>query len=205
MKGCESNFLLFLFCVLYIQCIDNKITKCYNETNELRGGAKVPQTTVNFRIEESLKADLEALCEDLGITMTTAFTIFAKKATRENRIPFDLTGDPLKGVKRMSQSYEEAGVNLEAGYESVERIKKHVVRTNRPGVFSGVGGFGGMFDLSELNLKEPMLVSGTDGVGTKLLVAIEANKHDTIGIDAVAMCVNDIVVQGAEPLYFLIM
>ena len=103
----------------------------------------------------------------------------------------------------MSKAYEQSGVNLEAGYESVERIKKHVARTNRPGVFSGVGGFGGMFDLSELNMKKPMLVSGTDGVGTKLLVAIEADKHDTIGIDAVAMCVNDVIVQGAEPLYFL--
>lgn len=103
----------------------------------------------------------------------------------------------------MSKAYEQSGVNLEAGYESVERIKKHVARTNRLGMFSGVGGFGGMFDLSELGLKEPMLVSGTDGVGTKLLIAIEANKHDTIGIDAVAMCVNDVVVGGAEPLYFL--
>ena len=103
----------------------------------------------------------------------------------------------------MSKAYEQSGVNLEAGYESVERIKKHVAHTNRLGVFSGVGGFGGMFDLSELGLKEPMLVSGTDGVGTKLLIAIEADKHDTIGIDAVAMCVNDVVVQGAEPLYFL--
>ena len=103
----------------------------------------------------------------------------------------------------MSKAYEQSGVNLEAGYESVERIKKHVARTNRPGVFSGVGGFGGMFDLSVLNLKEPMLVSGTDGVGTKLLIAIEMDKHDTIGIDAVAMCVNDVVVQGAQPLYFL--
>ena len=103
----------------------------------------------------------------------------------------------------MSKAYEQSGVNLEAGYESVERIKKHIARTNRPGVFSGVGAFGGMFDLSALGLKEPMLVSGTDGVGTKLLVAIHADKHDTIGIDAVAMCVNDVVVQGAEPLYFL--
>ena len=103
----------------------------------------------------------------------------------------------------MSKAYGDSGVNLEAGYESVERIKKHVNRTNRPGVFSGVGSFGGMFNLSTLNLKEPMLVSGTDGVGTKLLVAIEADKHDTIGIDAVAMCVNDVIVQGAEPLYFL--
>jgi len=103
----------------------------------------------------------------------------------------------------MSKAYEQSGVNLEAGYESIERIKKHISRTNRSGVFSGVGGFGGMFDLSALGLKEPVLVSGTDGVGTKLLVAIEANKHDTIGIDAVAMCVNDVVVQGAEPLYFL--
>jgi len=106
-------------------------------------------------------------------------------------------------VIKVSKAYEQSGVNLEAGYESVERIKKHVARTNRPGVFSGVGGFGGMFDLSELNMKKPMLVSGTDGVGTKLLVAIEADKHDTIGIDAVAMCVNDVIVQGAEPLYFL--
>jgi len=103
----------------------------------------------------------------------------------------------------MSKAYESSGVNLEAGYESVERIKKHIARTNRPGVFSGVGAFGGMFDLSELDYKKPILVSGTDGVGTKLLVAIEADKHDTIGIDAVAMCVNDVVVQGAEPLYFL--
>ena len=103
----------------------------------------------------------------------------------------------------MSKAYEQSGVNLEAGYESVERIKKHIARTNRPGVFSGVGAFGGMFDLSVLNMKEPMLVSGTDGVGTKLLVAIEMDKHDTIGIDAVAMCVNDVVVQGAQPLYFL--
>ena len=103
----------------------------------------------------------------------------------------------------MSKAYESSGVSLEAGYESVERIKKHIARTNRPGVFSGVGGFGGMFDLSELNYKKPMLVSGTDGVGTKLLIAIEADKHDTIGIDAVAMCVNDVIVQGAEPLYFL--
>ncbi|MCL2559187.1 MAG: phosphoribosylformylglycinamidine cyclo-ligase [Turicibacter sp.] len=103
----------------------------------------------------------------------------------------------------MSKAYEQSGVNLEAGYESVERIKKHVARTDRPGVASSVGAFGGMFDLSALNMKEPMLVSGTDGVGTKLLVAIEADKHDTIGIDAVAMCVNDVVVQGAEPLYFL--
>ena len=103
----------------------------------------------------------------------------------------------------MSKAYESSGVSLEAGYESVERIKKHIARTNRPGVFSGVGGFGGMFDLSELNYKKPMLVSGTDGVGTKLLIAIEMDKHDTIGIDAVAMCVNDVIVQGAEPLYFL--
>ena len=103
----------------------------------------------------------------------------------------------------MSKAYEESGVSLEAGYESVERIKKHISKTRRPGVFSGIGSFGAMFDLSELNYKKPLLVSGTDGVGTKLMVAIEANVHDTIGIDCVAMCVNDIVAQGAEPLYFL--
>jgi phosphoribosylformylglycinamidine cyclo-ligase len=94
-------------------------------------------------------------------------------------------------------------VDIEAGYESVNRMKKHVKRTMRPEVLSGLGGFGGMFDLSSLGLKEPVLVSGTDGVGTKLLLAIMLDKHDTIGIDCVAMCVNDIVVQGAEPIYFL--
>jgi len=103
----------------------------------------------------------------------------------------------------MSKFYEQSGVNLEAGYESVKRIRKHIARTNRSGVFSSVGAFGGMFDLSELGLREPMLVSGTDGVGTKLLIATLADKHDTVGIDVVAMCVNDVVVQGAQPLYFL--
>jgi phosphoribosylformylglycinamidine cyclo-ligase len=103
----------------------------------------------------------------------------------------------------MSNAYREAGVNIEAGYEAVTRMKKHVQKTVRAGVLGGLGGFGGMFDLSVLNLKEPVLVSGTDGVGTKLMIAFMMNRHDTIGIDAVAMCVNDIVVQGAEPLYFL--
>jgi phosphoribosylformylglycinamidine cyclo-ligase len=103
----------------------------------------------------------------------------------------------------MADAYRRAGVNLEAGYEVVSRIKKYVERTRRLGTLGSVGGFGGFFDLSSLGLKEPVLVSGTDGVGTKLLVAMTVDKHDTIGIDAVAMCVNDIVVQGAEPLFFL--
>lgn len=103
----------------------------------------------------------------------------------------------------MANAYKQAGVNIEAGYEAVSRMKKHVQKTMRPGVLGGLGGFGGMFDLSSLNLKEPVLVSGTDGVGTKLMIAFMMDKHDSIGIDAVAMCVNDIVVQGAEPLYFL--
>lgn len=103
----------------------------------------------------------------------------------------------------MANAYKQAGVDIEAGYEAVNRMKKHVARTMRPEVMNGLGGFGGMFDLSALGLKEPVLVSGTDGVGTKLLLAIKMNKHDTIGIDAVAMCVNDVVVQGAAPIYFL--
>ncbi|MEG1804943.1 MAG: phosphoribosylformylglycinamidine cyclo-ligase [Clostridia bacterium] len=103
----------------------------------------------------------------------------------------------------MAKSYENAGVNLEAGYEVVSRIKKHVKNTNRLGMMGGIGSFGGMFDLSLLNLKEPILVSGTDGVGTKLKLAFAMDKHDTIGIDAVAMCVNDVLAQGAEPLFFL--
>ena len=103
----------------------------------------------------------------------------------------------------MAQSYEKAGVNLEAGYEVVRRIKKHVASTSRLGVMGNIGAFGGMFDLSALNVKEPVLVSGTDGVGTKLKLAFEMDKHDTIGVDAVAMCVNDVLAQGAEPLVFL--
>ena len=103
----------------------------------------------------------------------------------------------------MAKSYENAGVNLEAGYEVVRRIKSHVKSTSRPGVMGNIGAFGGMFDLASLNYKEPILVSGTDGVGTKLKLAFEMDKHDTIGIDAVAMCVNDVLAQGAEPLYFL--
>ncbi|MFI3306099.1 MAG: phosphoribosylformylglycinamidine cyclo-ligase [Rikenellaceae bacterium] len=103
----------------------------------------------------------------------------------------------------MAESYEKAGVNLEAGYESVRRIKKHVASTARLGVMGNIGAFGGMFDLSALNVKEPVLVSGTDGVGTKLKLAFAMDKHDSIGIDAVAMCVNDVLAQGAEPLYFL--
>lgn len=103
----------------------------------------------------------------------------------------------------MAQSYENAGVNLEAGYEGVRRIKKHVKATNRKGSMGNIGAFGGMFDLASLGYKEPILVSGTDGVGTKLKLAFEMDKHDTIGIDAVAMCVNDVLAQGAEPLIFL--
>ena len=103
----------------------------------------------------------------------------------------------------MAQSYEKAGVNLEAGYEVVRRIKKHVASTSRPGTMGNIGAFGGMFDLASLGVKEPVLVSGTDGVGTKLKLAFEMDKHDTIGIDAVAMCVNDVLAQGAEPLLFL--
>lgn len=103
----------------------------------------------------------------------------------------------------MAKSYEASGVNLEAGYEVVSRIKKHVASTNRPGVMGNIGTFGGMFDLASLGYKEPILVSGTDGVGTKLKIAFAVDKHDTIGIDAVAMCVNDVLAQGAEPLFFL--
>ena len=103
----------------------------------------------------------------------------------------------------MAEQYKQAGVNLEAGYESVRRIQSHVARTKVKGALDSLGAFGGMFDLSAYNLKEPVLVSGTDGVGTKLMLAFEMDKHDTIGIDAVAMCVNDVLVQGASPIYFL--
>ncbi|KRG10610.1 phosphoribosylformylglycinamidine cyclo-ligase [Staphylococcus sp. NAM3COL9] len=103
----------------------------------------------------------------------------------------------------MSKAYQQAGVDINAGYEAVERMSSHVKRTMRKEVLGGLGGFGATFDLSQLNMKAPLLISGTDGVGTKLKLAIDNNKHDTIGVDAVAMCVNDILTTGAEPLYFL--
>ncbi|QSX07426.1 phosphoribosylformylglycinamidine cyclo-ligase [Alkalibacter rhizosphaerae] len=99
-------------------------------------------------------------------------------------------------------TYKDSGVDIEAGYESVERIKAHVARTATKGVLSGLGGFGGLFELPS-GYENPVLVSGTDGVGTKLLIAQAMDKHDTIGIDCVAMCVNDIACQGARPLFFL--
>src|SRR5699024_8710661 len=103
----------------------------------------------------------------------------------------------------MSEMYKKAGVDVEKGYEAVEKMKKHIAKTTRPEVLGDVGAFAGLFDISNQPYKEPVLVSGTDGVGTKLMLAFEMDKHDTIGIDAVAMCVNDIVAQGAQPLFFL--
>ena len=103
----------------------------------------------------------------------------------------------------MSEAYKKAGVNIAAGNEAVERMKQHVQNTFRPEVLTGLGGFGGLFSLGKSSYHDPVLVSGTDGVGTKLKLAFAMDKHDTIGIDAVAMCVNDIVVTGAEPLFFL--
>ena len=100
--------------------------------------------------------------------------------------------------------YKNAGVDIEAGYRSVELMKEHVSRTMRPEVLGGLGGFAGAFDLSAIkNMDEPVLLSGTDGVGTKLKLAFEMEKYDTVGIDCVAMCVNDIACAGGEPLYFL--
>ena len=100
-------------------------------------------------------------------------------------------------------SYRDAGVNIEAGDALVERIKPLARATSRPGVVGGLGGFGALFDLRAAGFQDPVLVSTTDGVGTKLKLAIETGRHGTVGIDLVGMCVNDLVVQGAEPLFFL--
>ena len=104
---------------------------------------------------------------------------------------------------KQSLNYRDAGVDIDAGSELIERIKPAVAKTRRPGVLAGLGGFGALFELPLGRYREPVLVSGTDGVGTKLKLAVEAGLHDSIGIDLVAMCVNDIVVAGAEPLFFL--
>ena len=106
-------------------------------------------------------------------------------------------------MKSFSESYRSAGVDITAGYKSVELMKGSIARTNVPGVVSGIGGFGGLFAPDLTGMKEPVLVSGTDGCGTKVKMAILMDKHDTIGIDAVAMCVNDIICCGAKPLFFL--
>ena len=106
-------------------------------------------------------------------------------------------------MKSFSESYKAAGVDVTAGYEGVRLMKADVERTRIPGCISGIGGFGGLFQLDMTDIKEPVLVSGTDGVGTKLKIAMLMDKHDTIGIDAVAMCVNDIICCGAKPLFFL--
>jgi len=103
----------------------------------------------------------------------------------------------------MAIDYKQAGVDVEAGYKAVELMKEHIKTTMRPEVVTEIGGFGGLFSLAQIKMDEPILVSGTDGVGTKLKLAFELDKHDTIGIDAVAMCVNDIICAGAEPLFFL--
>ena len=106
-------------------------------------------------------------------------------------------------MKSYSESYKEAGVDITAGYKAVELMKSHIARTMTSGVVSDIGGFGGLFALDLEGIKKPVLVSGTDGVGTKLKIAFLMDKHDTVGIDCVAMCVNDVICCGAKPLFFL--
>ena len=106
-------------------------------------------------------------------------------------------------MKSVSDSYAAAGVDVTAGYRAVELMKSHVARTSIPGVLSGIGGFGGLFQPDLTGIRQPVLVSGTDGVGTKLKLAFLMDKHDTVGIDCVAMCANDVACSGARPLFFL--
>lgn len=105
--------------------------------------------------------------------------------------------------QKQTSAYKESGVDIVEAAQLVERIKPHIAKTKRSGVVSNIGGFGALFDLKQTGYKDPIMVSATDGVGTKIKIAIDTNRHETIGIDAVAMCVNDLVVQGAEPLFFL--
>ena len=106
-------------------------------------------------------------------------------------------------MKSYSESYKAAGVDITAGYKAVELMKAHIAKTMTSGVMGDIGGFGGLFELDMTGITKPVLVSGTDGVGTKLKLAFLMDKHDTVGIDCVAMCVNDIICVGAKPLFFL--
>ncbi|MEE8321889.1 MAG: phosphoribosylformylglycinamidine cyclo-ligase [Gammaproteobacteria bacterium] len=109
----------------------------------------------------------------------------------------------MNNHKSNTLSYKDAGVSIENGNRLIDRLKTATTATHRKGVMTGLGGFGALFDLASLDYRQPVLVSGTDGVGTKIKIAVDAGKHDTIGVDLVAMCVNDLLVQGAEPLFFL--
>ena len=106
-------------------------------------------------------------------------------------------------MKSYSDTYKQAGVDVTAGYQAVELMKEHVARTMTSSVLTGLGGFGGLYELDMTGMTHPVLVSGTDGVGTKLKIAFLMDKHDTVGIDCVAMCVNDIICCGAKPQFFL--
>ncbi|GMR21030.1 MAG: phosphoribosylformylglycinamidine cyclo-ligase [Gammaproteobacteria bacterium] len=132
-----------------------------------------------------------------------AHTISATFSARRQRARATTGTQTLNNTDKISLSYRDAGVDIDAGESLVEAIKPIAQKTFRPEVLTGLGGFGALFKLPVDRYKEPVLVSGTDGVGTKLKLAIELNRHDTIGIDLVAMCANDIIVQGAEPLFFL--
>src|SRR5215475_14083575 len=114
-----------------------------------------------------------------------------------------MSGPDSKASKTSSLTYRDAGVDIDAGEDLVEAIKPMAASTRRPGADGSLGGFGGLFDLKAAGFKDPVLFSGTDGVGTKLMLAFATGRHETIGIDLVAMCVNDVLAQGAEPLFFL--
>ena len=114
-----------------------------------------------------------------------------------------MTAESKNGESRNGMTYADAGVDIDAGNAMVETIKPLVRSTRRPGADAEIGGFGGLFDLKAAGFSDPILVAANDGVGTKVKIAIETGRHDTIGVDLVAMCVNDIIVQGAEPLFFL--
>lgn len=161
-----------------------------------------------YKSRAAIYPDIRQYCTRAAVTLKTAFVrccrkirqTVVEKITELYALAYRME---MKVMKSFSESYKKAGVDVTAGYKAVELMKSHIAKTMTSGALSGIGGFGGLFELDMTGISKPVLVSGTDGVGTKLKIAFLMDKHNTVGIDCVAMCVNDIICCGAKPQFFL--